>query len=51
LILQKIIERLGDMQEADIRKNLRITLINIAELPEGFLKVSHELSDKMDLLD
>jgi hypothetical protein len=26
-------------------------LINIAELPEGFLKITHELSDKMDLLD
>jgi len=51
LILQKIIERLGDMQEVDIRKNLKVTLLNIAELPEGFLKISHELSDKMDLLD
>ncbi len=50
-ILQKIIERLGDMKEADIRKNLKVTLINIAELPEGFLKITHELSDKMDLLD
>ena len=26
-------------------------MINIAELPEGFLKIAHELSDKMDLLD
>ena len=51
LILQKIIQRLGDMQEVDIRKNLKVTLLNIAELPEGFLKVCHELSDKMDLLD
>lgn len=51
LILRKIIERLGDMQEADIRKNLKVTLINIAELPEGFLKVCHELSDKVELLD
>jgi hypothetical protein len=30
---------------------LKVTLINIAELPEGFLKITHELSDKMDLLD
>ena len=26
-------------------------MINIAELPEGFLKITHELSDKVDLLD
>lgn len=39
------------MKEADIRKNLKVTLINIAELPEGFLKITHELSDKLDLLD
>ncbi len=39
------------MKVADIRKNLKVTLINISELPEGFLKISHELSDKMDLLD
>ncbi|TNV74073.1 hypothetical protein FGO68_gene624 [Halteria grandinella] len=53
IILQKIIERLADQQEADMRKNLKVTLINIAELPEGFLKIAHELSDinKMDLLD
>jgi hypothetical protein len=54
-ILQKIIERLegGSDAEADLRKNLKVTLINIAELPEGFLKITHELSDvsKMDLLD
>lgn len=51
LILQKIIQRLGDMKIQDIKKNLKVTLINIAEFPEGFLKISHELSDKMDLLD
>ena len=36
-----------------MRKNLKVTLINIAELPEGFLKIAHELSDinMMDLLD
>ena len=50
-ILQNIIERLHDMKEVDMRKNLKVTLINIAELPEGFLKITHELSDKMDLLD
>lgn len=50
-ILQKIIERLHDSKDPDLRKNLKVTLINIAELPEGFLKITHELSDKMDLLD
>ena len=39
------------MQYPDLRKNLKVALINIAELPEGFLKITHELSDKMDLLD
>jgi hypothetical protein len=29
------------MQEVDIRKNLKVTLLNIAELCEGFLKVSN----------
>lgn len=50
-ILQKIIQRLDDTKEYDLRKNLKVTLINIAELPEGFLKIAHELSDKMDLMD
>jgi len=35
----------------DLRKNLKVALINVAELPEGFLKISHELSDKVDILD
>lgn len=30
---------------------MKRALINIAELPEGFLKITHELSDKTDLLD
>ena len=50
-ILQTVIDRLNDMKEADIRKNLKVTLINIAELPDGFLKITHELSDKLDLMD
>lgn len=51
IILQKIIERLLQMQYPDLRKNLKVTLLNIAELPEGFLKITHELSDKMELMD
>ena len=49
--MQKIIERLLQMQYPDLRKNLKVTLLNIAELPEGFLKITHELSDKMELMD
>lgn len=30
---------------------MKVALINISELPLGFLKITHELSDKMDLLD
>ena len=30
---------------------MKVALLNIAELPEGFLKITHELSDKLDLLD
>lgn len=39
------------MQELDMRKNLKVTLINIAELPDGFVKITHELSDKLGLLE
>ncbi len=39
------------MQYPDLRKNLKVTLLNIAELPEGFLKITHEISDKMELMD
>lgn len=35
----------------DLRKNLKVALMNVAELPEGFLKICHELSDKVQILD
>ena len=35
----------------DLRKNLKVALINVAELPDGFLKICHELSDKVEVLD
>jgi hypothetical protein len=28
-----------------------VGLINISELPEGFLKITNELSEKVELLD
>jgi hypothetical protein len=34
-----------------LRKNLKVALINVAELPDGFLKICHELSDKVEILD
>lgn len=34
-----------------MRKNLKVALINVAELPDGFLKICHELSDKVEILD
>ena len=40
-----------EKQNEDLRKNLKVALINISELPFGFLKITHELSDKVDLLD
>ena len=39
------------LKDEDIRSNLRVTMSNISELPEGFLKMTHELSDKYDLID
>jgi hypothetical protein len=34
-----------------LRKNLKVALINVAELPDGFLKICHELADKVEILD
>jgi hypothetical protein len=35
----------------ELRKYLKTALINISELPVGFLNICHELSDKVALLD
>jgi len=50
-IVQVMVERLLEGGFPDLRKNLKVALTNIAELPEGFLLVAHELSDKTELLD
>ena len=34
-----------------LRENLKTTLTNISELPAGFLKITHELADKFELID
>ena len=52
IIIKLMISRLQNQYEdPDLRKNLKVALINVAELPEGFLKISHELSDKVGILD
>ena len=51
-IIKLMINRLMAQDEyPDLRKNLKVGLMNVAELPEGFLKISHELSDKVEILD
>ena len=50
VILQKIVDKLHSTDEW-LRENLKACLINISEFPEGFLKITHELSDKFDLID
>ncbi len=49
-IIQKLVERLNDKEES-LRTNIKSTLRNISELPLGYDKVMHELSDKIELLD
>ena len=51
IILQKIVEKLNNLSDEWLRENLKSTLLNISELPAGFLKITHELSDKFDLID
>lgn len=47
-----MINRLMNQHEyPDLRKNLKVALINVAELPDGFLKICSELSDKVEILD
>ena len=50
IIIKTIVEKLYSSDEW-LRENLKSTLSNISEFPDGFLKVSHELSDKFDLID
>jgi len=51
-IIKLMINRLMALDEyPDLRKNLKVALTNVAELPQGFLKICHELSDKVEILD
>lgn len=51
LIIQAIIARLQSPDFVDIRTNLKVALTNIAELPDGFSKITNELVDKIEILD
>jgi len=35
----------------DLRRNAKIALCNISDLPEGFLKITEQMAGKVDLLD
>jgi hypothetical protein len=51
-IIKLMIFRLENQSEMpELRKYLKTALINISELPIGFLNICHELSDKVVLLD
>jgi hypothetical protein len=51
-IIKLMINRLMNFEQyPDLRKNLKVALMNVAELPEGFLKIAHEVSDKVEILD
>lgn len=46
-IIQAIIERLESDEFPDLRKNLIVALTNVAELPEGFEKITFQLIQKI----
>lgn len=51
-IIKLIINRLQNKNENDdMRKNLKHALVNVSELPLGFLRICHDLSDKVETLD
>jgi len=51
-IIKLMINRLQNKNEHDdLRKNLKHALINVSELPLGFLRICHDLSDKVETLD
>eukprot|EP00357_Protocruzia_adherens_P006027 CAMPEP_0114974080 /NCGR_PEP_ID=MMETSP0216-20121206/1323_1 /TAXON_ID=223996 /ORGANISM="Protocruzia adherens, Strain Boccale" /LENGTH=500 /DNA_ID=CAMNT_0002334667 /DNA_START=20 /DNA_END=1522 /DNA_ORIENTATION=+ len=50
LVIQGLIRRLDETNE-DIRTNAKQALVNLAELPESFLKITEQMADRVDLLD
>jgi len=51
LIIQAIISRLLSGEFPDVRKNLKVALTNIAELPRGFECITQQLVENIKLLD
>ena len=43
LIIQTIISRLESPEFPDLRKNLKVALTNVAELPKGFEDITGQL--------
>lgn len=50
-IISTIIDRLESDEYPDLRKNLIVALTNVAELPEGFEKITYQLIHKIQILD
>lgn len=50
VIIQRMVMILFQKEE-NLRVNIKTSLLSISELPLGFDKVIHELSDKTELLD
>ena len=48
--LQKLIEKMMEKNE-DLRRNAKIALATVADLPEGFLKITEQMAGKVDLMD
>lgn len=46
-----MVQKLHEESHFNFRVNLKSALTNVSELPEGFLCISNELCDKLDLLD
>lgn len=51
LIIQAMIARLNFALYPDLRKNLKVALTNVAELPEGFTRITLQLCTKIEILD
>lgn len=51
LILQAIVKRLQTQQYPNIRKNLKVCLGNVAELPRGFQDITRQLVEQIEILD
>lgn len=51
IIIQTIISRLESQEFPDLRKNLKVALTNVAELPRGFQEITRQLLGNIKILD